>query len=61
MQPEIERPGAGGAATGPGMSKRALGHFPLTATVPAEQRLPVLIARHIGRDYLAALAASGAR
>ena len=32
-------------------------HLPNTATVPTGQRLPALIARHIGRDYLAALAA----
>ena len=60
MQPEMEWPGAGATATGPGMSKLALRPSPDTATVLAGQRLPALIARHIGRDYLAALAAGGA-
>lgn len=59
MQPEMESPaGQGGAFAG--LSKRALGHSPDTATAPAGQRLPTLIARHIGRAYLAALAAGGA-
>lgn len=60
MQPETERPGAGATATGPGVSKRALGHSPNIATAPTGQRLPALIARHIGSDHLAALAAGGA-
>lgn len=58
MQPEMESPaGLGGAFAD--LSKRALGHSPNTATAPAGQRLPALIDRHIGRDYLAALAAGG--
>lgn len=60
MQLEMESPAELGGAFA-GMSKRALGHSPNTATTPAGQRLPALIARHIGRDYLAALAAGGVR
>ena len=60
MQLESESPGAAGTATGAGMSKRALRHSPDTAIAPAGQRLPVLIARHIGRAYFASLAAGGA-
>lgn len=60
MQPDMESPaGMGGAFAE--LPKRALGHSANIATAPAEQRIPALIARHIGRDYLAVLAVGGAR
>ncbi len=59
MRPlEMESPAVQGRAFG-GVFSSAAERSLTIATTPAEQRLPALIARHIGRDYFAALAAGG--
>lgn len=57
MQPERKWPGAGGAATGPGVSKRALGQLPHIATAQAGQLMPAMLALHLGVDWLSGWAA----
>jgi hypothetical protein len=54
----MESPAVQGRAFG-GVFSSAAERSLTIATTPAEQRLPALIARHIGRDYFAALAAGG--
>jgi hypothetical protein len=48
MPREMKRPGAGGAATGPGLSKRAPG-LARDTPAPAEQRPPALFEQEHGR------------
>lgn len=49
MPRETKRPGAGGAATGPGLSKRVPGPDPDTAPGAAGQRPPALFEQEHGR------------
>lgn len=57
MQTELERPGAGGAATGPGSSKLALRLAPHTLPLLTEQGVLAMVALHIGKDWLSGWAA----
>lgn len=54
---QMESPGALAGATGAGMFSIAAEHFPDTATRPAGQRLPAMLALHIGDGWLAGWAA----
>lgn len=57
--PEMENPAVQGGAF-IGVFSIAAEHSSLNANAPAGQRLPPLISRHLGRDFLALWAAGGA-
>ncbi len=56
--PEMESPALPGGAFA-WVFSCAPEHLPLTPTDPTDQCLPELIERHLGREFLAALAVGG--